>query len=75
MHVIEGNTYGIEGFLLTPQKYVFSSIYLLFQIIYKLLYRIEGKLKEIQLSVFSLKLLFSNIDFPLNMHSYSFNYI
>ena len=41
--MIEGNTYRIEGFLLNPQKYVFPSIYLLFQIINDLLYRIEGR--------------------------------
>ena len=41
--LIEGSTYRIEGFILNPKKYVFPSIYLLFQIIDDLLYRIEGR--------------------------------
>jgi len=44
IHVtIYGNTYEIEGFLLNPKKYVFPSIYLVFQRIDDLLYRIEGR--------------------------------
>ena len=39
---IEGNIYKIEGFLFIPTKYVFPSIYLLYQITIKFLYRIEG---------------------------------
>ena len=40
---IEGNTYEIEGFIFIPTKYVFPSIYLLYHITIKLLYRIEGR--------------------------------
>ena len=46
---IEGNTYKIEGFLFIPTKYVFPSIYLLYQINIKFLNRIEGRQKEIHL--------------------------
>ena len=37
---IEENTYKIDVFI--PTKYVFPSIYLLYQITIKFLYRIEG---------------------------------
>ena len=40
---IEGNTYKIEGFLFILTKYVFPSIYLLYNIDTKFLYRIEGR--------------------------------
>ena len=55
-------TYKIEGFLFIPTKYVFPSIYLLYQINVKLLYRIDGFLSNPKKYVFpSIYLLFQII--------------